>query len=214
MPCIHKFIGDLNLENLDFEPTTLIVGTFNPSWPDGNQAEWFYGRTHDQHGNVNNNFWDVLPRLYGEESLINGTLDDWKAFCEKHKIAITDLITSIDDANEQDAEHRTLLGGYADNVIANNFNGQLPNNIVKLLQNNPTIKNVYLTRGTGETFWRRLWSPVVQYSNHNNLHERKLLTPSGYAFYQHGRYNNQNPNNIIPLLNDFILMKWENEWHL
>lgn len=213
MPCNHKFIEYLNLENLDFEPTTLIVGTFNPSWPANNQAEWFYGRTHDQHGNVNNNFWDVLPRLYREESLINATPTEWKAFCKKHKIAITDLITSIDDADENNPQHQNQLGGYADNVIANNFNEQVPNNIVKLLQNNPSIKNVYLSRGTGETFWRRLWRPVVQYSNQNNLHERKLLTPSGYAFYQHGRYNNQNPNNIIPLLNDFILMKWESEWH-
>jgi len=48
MACNHKFIEYLNLENLDFEPTTLIVGTFNPEWPAGNQAEWFYGRTHNQ----------------------------------------------------------------------------------------------------------------------------------------------------------------------
>lgn len=53
MPCNHKFQEDLNLERLDFKPTTLIVGTFNPEWPDGNQAQWFYGRTHDQNGNRN-----------------------------------------------------------------------------------------------------------------------------------------------------------------
>ena len=41
MPCNHKFIEDLNLENLDFQPTTLIVGTFNPSWPENNQAQCF-----------------------------------------------------------------------------------------------------------------------------------------------------------------------------
>lgn len=29
MACTHKFHQYLNLNNLDFEPTTLIVGTFN-----------------------------------------------------------------------------------------------------------------------------------------------------------------------------------------
>lgn len=41
MACRHKFIDYLNLDNLDFDPTTLIVGTFNPEWPDGNHAECF-----------------------------------------------------------------------------------------------------------------------------------------------------------------------------
>ncbi|WP_367752469.1 hypothetical protein [Flavobacterium sp. WC2430] len=213
MPCPHKFLDDLNLDQLNFEPETLIVGTFNPAWPANNQAEWFYGRTHDQHGNVNNNFWDVLPRLYGENSLINATPVEWKAFCKRHKIAITDLIENIADADEAIGEHVIGLASYSDRSIAEDFDEQVPNNIVALLQNHPTITNVYLTRGTGETFWRRLWRPVVQYSNQNGLHEKKLLTPSGYAFYQHGAHNNQNPNNQIALLNDFILMKWHNEWH-
>jgi len=156
---------------------------------------------------------NTQPRLYGVESLINGTPEEWKAFCKKHKIALTDLIRIIDDANEDNLEHHQLLRGYADNVIANDFNVYTFTDIVGLLQNHPKIENVYLTRGTGETFWRRLWRPVVQYSNHHNKYERKLLTPSRYAFYQHGRHNNQYPNDIIPLLNDFIFIKWENEWH-
>lgn len=212
MPCQHKFIEYLDLDRLDFEPETLVVGTFNPAWPANNQAEWFYGRTHDQFGNVNNNFWDVLPRLYGEVSLINDTPFEWKAFCKRHKIAITDLITSIEDADEDNRDHIGKLRSYSDKSIAGDFNKQVPNNIVALLKNYPSITNVYLTRGTGETFWRRLWRPVVQYSNLNGLNEKKLLTPSRYAFYQHGADNNKNPNNQIVLLNDFILMKWSNEW--
>lgn len=39
MPCNHKFLEFLNLEKLDFTPTTLIVGTFNPEWPDTNQGK-------------------------------------------------------------------------------------------------------------------------------------------------------------------------------
>lgn len=212
MPCNHKFIEYLNLENLDFKPTTLIVGTFNPEWPAGNQAEWFYGRTHNQHGQVNNNFWDVLPRLYGEESLINSTHLEWKTFCKKHKIALTDLITSIDDADEQNPIHQNRLGGYADNVIVNNFNEHTFTNIVGLLQNNPTIENVYLTRGTGETLWRTRWSFIRLFCVQNNKHIKTLMTPSRNAFRQQGKYNNLNPDEPLNLA-DFILMRWRNEWH-
>ena len=92
MPCHHKFQNHLDITNIDFEPTTLIVGTFNPSWPATNNSEWFYGRT------AKNYFWDVLPRLYGEESLINAGAKEWTQFCRDKHIAITDLISSIDDA--------------------------------------------------------------------------------------------------------------------
>lgn len=213
MPCLHKFKEYLNLDYLDFEPTTLIVGTFNPEWPEGNKSEWFYGRTHDEHSNQNNNFWDVLPRVYNEPSLINAKALDWKAFCKRNLIAITDLISSIEDADENNPLHVKCLKTFSDSEIANTFKGQKPVHIHELLHNNPTIRNVYLTRGTGETFWRRLWKPVVKYCNKNGLNERKLLTPSGYAFYQHGAYNNENPEKSIPFLSDYILMRWKQQWH-
>jgi hypothetical protein len=99
MACSHKFAEYLNLERIDFEPTTLIVGTFKPGWENiNNNAPWFYGRTHDLNGNQNNNFWDVLPRLYEEQSLINNDHNAWKDFCSRKKIAITDIIQKIEDA--------------------------------------------------------------------------------------------------------------------
>lgn len=70
MPCQHKFLNDLDLSyvrELGYTPTTLIVGTFNPAWPE-HPAPWFYGRTHDAHGNPSNRFWHVLPELYGHRS--------------------------------------------------------------------------------------------------------------------------------------------------
>jgi len=62
MACQHKFKDDLNLQNIDFELSTLIVGTFNPAI-EGNKAEWFYGR-------FDNNFWDVLFELLKSKSNI------------------------------------------------------------------------------------------------------------------------------------------------
>lgn len=213
MACNHKFQNELTLRGLNYEPSTLIVGTFNPEWPEGNNAKWFYGRTHDNHGNQNNNFWDVLPKLYGEGSLISAGPDEWKTFCRNKKIAITDLINSIDDAVEGFSEHKKILSTYSDNDIATKFNQHTLVNIIDILQRNQSIKNIYLTRGIGETFWRRLWSPVIQYAKNTNIHEARLLTPSGYAFYQQGRYNRNNPNKRIDNLADFILHSWKNVWH-
>ncbi len=207
MPCIHKFHKYLNLELLDFEPTTLIVGTFNPAWPASNSAEWFYGRTES------NYFWDILPRLYGESSLISATPVEWKQFCHDKQIAITDLISSIDDAMPDDRKHQKMLGGFSDDAIEHNFDDLIYVSIVQLLRLHPSIKNVYLTRGVTDAFWRHLWNPVAHYCNHNNIHERKLLVPSGEASYQYEAHNIENPKNQIQLIEDYILMRWQNEWH-
>jgi hypothetical protein len=213
MPCDHKFKNELNLERIDFEPTTLIVGTFVPGWP-ANTADWFYGRTRDADGNMINNFWDVLPRLYGEQSLIDAGPQEWKQFCREKQIALTDLISSIDDADADNAAHNKVFAGFADKALIFNFDDFVFVNIVQLLRRHPSIKNVYLTRGITESFWKHLWNPVIQYCSLNNIRERRLLTPAGPDLYEHTAYNNEHPNWPIPLLQDYILMRWKQEWHL
>jgi hypothetical protein len=205
MPCYHKFHEYLQLENLDFEPTTLIVGTFNPEWPENNYAEWFYGRTD------NNNFWNVLPRIYNEESLINADIQDWKDFCSRKLIGITDLVSCIADADIGNHQHNQLLQNYADNNIANQFGGHIFVNIIAILENHPSIINIYLTRGL-DHFWEGIWNLIINYCNHNNKRCRELLTPSANARFQLGRYNNENPNNTLNL-QDFIMMRWQEQWH-
>jgi hypothetical protein len=203
MPCQHKFIEFLKLEKLDFKPTTLIVGTFNPVITT-NTAEWFYGR-HD------NNFWVVLPRIFGEKSMRCSTPADWKSFCKHHLIAITDLISCIEDADLANPLHYALLKTYSDKSIAVKFHQHSNVRIVKLLRANPSIKNLYLARGTGDTFWKNLWEPVEEYAKLYGIYENKLMTPSRNAFYQQGRYNKQNPLNPLNL-EDFILKKWKEKW--
>jgi hypothetical protein len=213
MPCTHKFADYLNLDHLDFEPTTLIVGTFNPSWDNiGNNANWFYGRTHDNNGNQNNNFWDVLPRIYNQPSLINGTPNDWKQFCSDHLIAITDIISNIEDANQNNPAHVNLMRGFADDEIASNFYDFEIVNLVRILRENPTIRNVYVTRGISESFWKnKLWS-LKKYCEAHNISLTSLITPSGFAYLQQGKHNRLNPNNQLNLP-DFILMRWQAVWH-
>jgi hypothetical protein len=207
MPCHHKFQDHLDLTKIDFEPTTLIVGTFDPAWPASNNAEWFYGRT------AKNYFWDVLPRLYGEPSLINAGAKEWKQFCSDQRIAITDLISSIDDAEQDNPEHGEMLKGFSDKAIEYNFDDLVYTNIVRILEGWPWIRNVYFTRGVTDAFWRHLWNPVAHYCSVNKIHERKLLTPTGDALYQYAAYNEQHPENRYARLEDYILMKWKQEWH-
>lgn len=217
MPCNHKFSEYLNLEMLDFEPTTLIVGTFNPQWPADNNAEWFYGRTHNAHGTQNNNFWDVLPRLFiDEHTLIDVEPAEWKSFCSRKKIAITDLISSIEDADQENPEHVNFMRGYADNVIAAEFEEHVFVDIILLLQNNPTIRNVYITNGVNGAFWNNIWNPVINYCNQNIIICRKLLTPSRNARFSLFAHNRNNPNNQYSMdnLNDYILMKWMQVWNV
>lgn len=207
MSCKHKFQSYLDLSRIEFEPTTLIVGTFNPAWPASNRAHWFYDRP------GNNCFWEVLPRLYGEGWLSGAGQSEWKQFCLRQQIALTDLISSIDDAEPANPEHNRILAGYADKAIAHHFDDFEFVDIVQILRDRPSIKNVYLTRGVTESFWRHVWNPVMQYCDRNGLHERRLLTPSIDAAYQHEAYNLEHPDDQLPTLEDYILMKWREEWH-
>lgn len=197
MPCHHKFEHYLGLETIDFEPETLIVGTFNPALPAGNPSEWFYGRP-------GNYFWDVLPRLYGSPSLMGGAPAEWKQFCRQHRIALTDLISCIEDADTTNLKHNKILAGFSDDAIAYNFDDFVYVDVAGLLRRHPSIRNVYLTRGITEAFWRHLWNPVMHYCDVHKLHERKLLTPSGSDFYQ------QAPGTLPQ---DHVLLKWQQEWH-
>lgn len=212
MPCNHKFQSYLNLERLDFQPTTLIVGTFNPEWPVGNYAEWFYGRIDgdiNDH-NTGNHFWAVLPRLYGEPSLkFLGGENLWKQFCHDKKIAITDIIGSIADANQ---EHEHLLGSYSDDTIANNFYDFDLINIVRIIRNHPSISNIYITRSITETFWSNKLYSLKRYCVITGKTLKTLLTPSDFSFREQGRYNRLNPGAHLNR-EDFILKRWREEWH-
>ncbi|MFD2873484.1 hypothetical protein ACFS5N_13445 [Mucilaginibacter ximonensis] len=210
MPCPHKFSADLDLQRIDFVPQTLVVGTFNPSWPEGNGAGWFYGRTR------NNYFWDVLPRLH--ESGLNlrqGSPADWKNFCRVHRVALTDLVSVIADADETNPVHRRLLGKYLDSDIAGAFEAFEYTDVVGLLEQYPTIRNVYLTRQPGIAFFDARWALVVQFATahpERELHVRQLLTPSGSARFQIADFKAANPGLHRPLRH-FIHRAWSQQWH-
>lgn len=205
MPCNHKFIQYLNLDKIDFEPETLIIGTFNPEWLDDNYAEWFYGRTR------NNYFWDVLPRMFGEKSLRRSDVETWKQFCSEYKIGITDLITSINDADRDNPEHFEMISNYHDNAIAEHFEDFQITNIKELLENYPTIKKVFFTRNQGIDLFDNPLNHTIKFCEKNEIYFSHLLTPSASARFQMRGWEPRKPN-FERTLSNFIYESWLDNW--
>lgn len=209
MPCPHKFQAYLNLEKLDFEPNTLIVGTFNPAWPEGNYAEWFYGRIR------NNYFWDVLPRMYQSNLNLRQKpiqVKEWKKFCRENGIAITDLIYCIHDAESNNVGHQRVLKSYSDASISNYFSQIEFTDILGLLKRHPSIRHTYLTTQAKIEAFNLRWIEVEDFGRKHGIMANRLLTPSASARFQMGDYKKENPHDKTPLRN-FIYQKWLDVWH-
>jgi len=162
----------------------LFVGTFNPSWdnPNGNNANWYYGRR-------TNDFWYIMPQVFGHQSLMPRQFrtnpDFLRKWCEKNSIGVTDLISSIQDANENNPEHKDWILGMQDEHLENfdDIACTRINNIIE--ENHDTLQGIYLTRYThtldqqGILF--RLWNNVVNVCNQYQIPHASLVTPSrGY----------------------------------
>ncbi|MDP4185990.1 MAG: hypothetical protein Q8862_12620 [Bacteroidota bacterium] len=207
MACSHRFSDWLYLPPglVHWEVNTLIVGTFNPEWDVNNYASWFYGRTD------NNYFWEVLPAIYHSPSLRKPyNTGEWISFCEKNGIALTDLIYSIDDADEQNESHRKIIGGnhFSDSALIGNFKKITWTSIVEILRQRPSIHHVYLTR-SASGIWARKWNVVEEYCKQQGITCNTLLTPSGNARFQYTKEMKQ----LYPALGNFIEAMWKQKWH-
>lgn len=181
MACNHRFINDL-IPNYPIK--YLFVGTFNPSWNNlnGNNANWFYGRR-------TNSFWNIMPRVFDNENLNNKhnrlNPTNWKEYCVKNRIGITDLITSIIDADETNEIHVKKIRSFLDNDIES-FKQFDKTEITNIIGNNlKTIKGVYLTRyahGLKQNgILSQSWNEISLYCQRNKIQCDSLVTPSnGY----------------------------------
>jgi hypothetical protein len=157
MPCNHKFYVDLQLQYVNWEPTTLFIGTFNPEWQicGNNNAEWFYGRTN------RNEFWCVLPRVFGQDSLLNeNNRLTWIDFCRKNNIAITDILSCI-DADITNPAHVDMVCNFSDDKIEDFC--VTVNNIPAILDNFQSIRQICITRQTLTPFWNACFQSTSQY---------------------------------------------------
>ena len=174
MACRHRFYDKLSP---DWELEYLFVGTFNPSWDFNNaeQADYFYGRNR-------NFFWRILPEVFENESLKNNHLIDKIEYLRKSKIGLTDLIISVDNANESskvDVDNLTI--GFSDNVLNNYILEFNTENIINLItKNSKTIKGVFLTRSTLNNInqIRDEWVEIERFCLKNKINTNRLLTPA------------------------------------
>lgn len=173
MACRHKFIADLQLEYVNWEVRSLFIGTFNPSWAAciKNNSEWFYGRT------ARNSFWCVLSQLH--EGLPNNASGrtEWIDFCRRNGIAVTDILRMIDNADENNPDHRTMVCKFRDDDIER-FNVTV-NNIPEILQRHPTIQQVCITRQSLPGFWEACFQDTINWiEQHQEIQLLKLRSPS------------------------------------
>ena len=130
MSCIHKFYAHPFHQQNSFglfpiwKANTLIIGTFNPSntYHSENDALYFYGRK-------KNYFWDVLP-IFANELLLDKTNPEaQRQFLTANKIALTDLLISIIDADISNPEHIISIKSVRDKEIEkfSSFKWNTPN---------------------------------------------------------------------------------------
>ncbi|WP_269242724.1 hypothetical protein [Flavobacterium limnophilum] len=177
MPCEHRFLNQLlPVWELEY----LFVGTFNPTWNYNNaeQADYFYGK-------IKNNFWCVLPRVFGEESLKREELNIKLDYIIQKKIGITDLVINIQNASRENIDDRNkLTKGFSDNVLNRYILEFNTPNILKLIENNKsTLQGVFLTRSTlnGIDKIAKNWREIEEYCLNNKIKTDKLRTPANYG---------------------------------
>jgi hypothetical protein len=174
MACNHKFIDDLQLQYVDWSPKTLFIGTFNPEWSecDNNNAQWFYGRIQ------RNEFWCILPKIFGHPSLLTYNRESWISFCRKNEIAITDILSTI-DAEIDNPSHLNAICKFKDDDISN-FDVTV-NSIPTILDAFPSIKQICITRMSFNEFWEDCFMDTIQYIQthpERNLKLKYLRSPS------------------------------------
>ncbi len=112
----------------------LILGSF-PSVKT-REMGFFYG--HPQ-----NRFWKILPLIYGETAALT-TIDERRAFLERHRIALWDVIYSCEIVGSSDASIRNVT----------------PTDLRKILSDAP-IRRIYVNGRTAEKMYRKYTEPVL-----------------------------------------------------
>ncbi|MBA4299630.1 MAG: hypothetical protein C0433_05905 [Cyclobacterium sp.] len=194
MPCHHRFQNDLQLAYTNWEIRTLFIGTFNPAWLiPNNNAQWFYGRV------ARNDFWGILPSIHNGELLIDEGPQEWKNFCRNHFIGITDIISSLEDADVGDPDHVEKVRKFRDADLAT-FE-IIPNDIPLILERHKTIEQICLTRNTLPNPWNGLFQPTFDWvAEHpeRNIEIKLLRSPSRGA-----------RNGVVGNFTQFIAAHWQ-----
>ena len=185
MSCIHKFNDTKDFKGLipkwDFDK--LVIGTFNPSnnFHKSNSANFFYQRKR-------NYFWDVFPLFYNSKPIPKEDVNLQKSFLKVNKIGITDILTSINDADKNISNHIQLISTVKDDDLEkfSSFNWNTKN-IINIIDEN-RVKEVYFTKlglfdqiNVNENTFEFQIRLIENYSTKNNIYNKRLHSPTGMA---------------------------------
>ncbi|MBK6331074.1 MAG: hypothetical protein IPF62_11370 [Bacteroidetes bacterium] len=191
MACTHKFFGHLfhKSGNYGLFPNwkykTLIIGTFNPenAWMATNSALYFYGRPR-------NYFWKVLPCFtvsnpIPDPAINRLNINAQRDFLISNKVALTDLLINILDADITRADHRQWIKSFKDADLQrfSKFEWNT-DHIIKQIQDEQ-VTHVYFTRlGTPNAnvainSFENQMRIIEKYCNSKEIINKRLYTPSG-----------------------------------
>ena len=183
MSCIHKFNDTKDFKGLipkwDFDK--LVIGTFNPSnnFHKSNSANFFYQRKR-------NYFWDVFPLFYNSKPIPKEDVNLQKSFLKVNKIGITDILTSINDADKNISNHIQLISTVKDDDLEkfSSFNWTTKN-IINIIDEN-RVKEVYFTKlglfdqiNVNENTFEFQIRLIESYCSKNNIYNKRLHSPTG-----------------------------------
>lgn len=182
MSCQHRFYDILIPQQVGLK--FIFIGTFNPVWDavNANNANYFYGR-------ATSLFWCILPHAFNKNCLIDKERTEWEEFCVSEKIALTDLISCVRNADYNNKEHIDLLTlGFKDENLDKKVDGQFVFNLDFTTQqlkqlidaNKQTLKGVFFTRTTNQgisRIWTQ-WQHISEYCQQLDIYYNGLPTPS------------------------------------
>lgn len=111
--------------------------------------------------------------------MIDGDRGSWIDFCRRNHLAVTDILSSIDNADEMDPNHQRIICKYKDDDLED-FESTL-NDIPQILEQHKAIKQICLTRQTLLEFWEDCFIDTFLWQQNNpdrNLQIRLLRSPS------------------------------------
>lgn len=177
MACQHRFLGLHQPDSLlpDWEIDYLFIGTFNPAWnfPGRQAAPYFYGRVD------NNYFWDLVPELWDEDRMRGAAENVWIDFLQGKRIGITDLIVSIDDANEADEEHNKWIREVKDKDLIRFKNIQWNSeSITAFIEDLPTLKGIFITNLSAPALIEIQIAQITEAAEVACIPIRRMFSPS------------------------------------
>lgn len=229
---IHKQWNDSpEIKQLLETSQILVLGSFNPYNPNGNNTDFYYGRS-------SNYFWRIIAEIEGEnEQYYFNSLPRKVETMKKYSFCFLDLIDSIEITSEKlDEKHihdfveSKIYSGYSDSIlftsstsynkqkifVKRNYNSQ----ILDVLRNGK-IKKVIHTLGNNTISKKSITKPVEKQLGKNgfqgfwkeieNSIESESLIPQSFSpsAYAVKRLGAQNYSNLKSWIKIHLLTKYQ-----